>query len=399
MDRIAISAAKTQMTADLHLSDIQMGWVLSIFAIGYALFQIPVGMLADKLGSRIILTSVVFSWSLFTGLTGIATSFVFLLFIRFLFGASEAGAFPGIARIVYTWMPMKERGIAQGINFSGSRFGAAFTLPFIAWLIVSIGWRSTFIVLMIIGFLWSIFWFFWFRDDPVQDQTLSKNERNYILQTRQLKNQDDLYSLISFKSMFTSLNMWYLMVQYFCSNFTFFFCITWGFPYLKSTYLLTTQEASFYTAIPLLFGAFGNIFSGWLVDKIYKHSFWILSRRVPAILGFICAAIGIIGCGSAPDIQIAIAFLSLAIFGADMTLCSSWSTCIDIGKKNAGVVSGTMNMAGNIGAFITALFFPYLQHWTGSTIPFFVVGSALNGLAVLLWIFIDPKKVLFRTDL
>ena len=91
-----------------------------------------------------------------------------MLVVRLLFGAGEAGAFPGVARAVYSWIPMPERGLVQGINFSGRRFGAAFALPAVAALINSIGWRTTFVVLMLIGFVWAVWWWWWFRDDPAE---------------------------------------------------------------------------------------------------------------------------------------------------------------------------------------------------------------------------------------
>ncbi|WKX77902.1 hypothetical protein [Zobellia laminariae] len=92
------------------------------------------------------------------------------------------------------------------------------------------------------------------------------------------------------------------------------------------------------------------------------------------------------------SVEGAILFLSLAIFGADMTLPSSWAFCVDIGKEHSGAVSGTMNMAGNIGAFLTALAFPYLQSWTESTTPFFVVGALLNSIAILMWYNMKPQR-------
>ena len=102
VDRVCISSAKSNIAADLQLSDTQMGWVLSIFALGYALFQVPSGIMADRYGPRIILSAVVTFWSLFTALTAAAQGFISMLACRFLFGAGEAGAFPGCARAVYS---------------------------------------------------------------------------------------------------------------------------------------------------------------------------------------------------------------------------------------------------------------------------------------------------------
>ena len=184
------------------------------------------------------------------------------------------------------------------------------------------------------------------------------------------------------------------MAQYFASNFTFFFTLTWLFPHIKNEYGLETVEAAFYASAPLIAGAIGNWFSGWLVDRIYSNGQWTMSRRIPAIVGFILAAGGLIGSVYMTEVGGAIFFLSIAIFGADMTLSPSWSFCVDIGQKNAGAVSGTMNMAGNIGSFITALAFPYLQAWTDSTTPFFFVGAALNVVAIVAWIVMQPDKKL-----
>ena len=134
-DRACISAAKGPLAADLELTDKQMGWVISAFALGYALLQAPTGMLADRYGPRRILTTLVVFWSLFTGLTAAAWNVGSLLVIRFLFGAGEAGAFPGMARAAYAWIPMRERGLVQGINFSGGRLGAL--LPCRRWRLAS----------------------------------------------------------------------------------------------------------------------------------------------------------------------------------------------------------------------------------------------------------------------
>ncbi len=390
VDRVCISAAQPDVVADLGLTDTQMGWVLSVFALGYALFQTPSGILADKYGPRRILTAVVTFWSIFTALTGLAFNYVTMLVCRFLFGVGEAGAFPGMARAVYSWIPMKERGLVTGINFSGSRLGAAFALPVVAWMITTIGWRLSFGVLGAIGVVWAVLWYFWFRDDPFEHTGMSEKELAYILANRQQPSVSK--QKLSPGLLFSSKNMWLAMGQYFASNFTFFFTLTWLFPHIKAEYNLGTVEAAFYASAPLIAGAFGNWFSGWLVDRIYSRGQWKLSRTLPAILGFTLAAGGLLGSVYSTEVGGAIFFLSIAIFGADMTLSPSWSFCVDIGRENAGAVSGTMNMAGNIGSFITALAFPYLQVWTDSTTPFFYIGAALNVLAIFAWMAMQPEK-------
>lgn len=392
IDRVCISVAKEPISETLNLNDKQMGWVLAAFSLGYALFQTPAGMLSDKLGPRKVLSVIVTVWSAFTALTGAAWNFISLLVVRFLFGTGEAGAFPGMSRAIYSWIPLNERGLVTGVNFSGSRLGAAFALPFVAWMIGDFGWRPTFMILGGIGVVWAGAWYVFFRDKPEEHQGISEEERTVILANRQQQDASENGNKIRMSTLLQSKNMWLAMGQYFCSNFTFFFALTWLFPHVKSEYNLDTLEAGFYTSIPLIYGAFGNWFSGAMMDRIFKSGQWNRSRIFPASLGFLLAAVGLVGSIYMDSAVGAIVFLSLAIFGADMTLPPSWSFCVDIGKENSGAVSGTMNMAGNIGAFLTALAFPYLQSWTQSTTPFFVVGALLNSIAILMWFNMKPQQ-------
>lgn len=383
IDRVCISVAKDPIAGDLNLSDKAMGWILSSFALGYALMQVPSGMMADRHGPRKVLTAIVAFWSGLTALTGAAWNFLSLLTVRFLFGAGEAGAFPGMSRAIFSWFPLKERGIITGINFSGSRLGAAFALPLVAYMITDFGWRNAFFILGGVGVVWAITWWMLFRDTPEEHPMLDEKEKDYILETRQQVSETS--EKLGIKDLLKSKNMWSTIGQYFCSNFTFFFALTWLFPYLKNKYQLETMEASWYAVAPFIAGAFGNWVAGGMVDSIFKKGNWNRSRNLPAIIGFALAAFGLIGSLYMDSPIGAIIFLSIAIFGADMTLPPSWALCVDIGKKNSGAVSGTMNMAGNIGSFLTALAFPYLTDWTGSVDYFFYVAAGLNVIAIFLW--------------
>src|SRR6185503_4369899 len=185
VDRVCISTAKGPIVAELGLTDAQFGWALSAFAFGYALLQTPSGMVADRLGARRILAAIVTIWSVFTGLTALAWNFVSLVVIRFLFGAGEAGAFPGMARAVFSWIPVRERGLVKGINFSASRLGAAITMPLLPLTIEALGWKSAFAGLMLVGFVWAVAWWLWFRDEPADHPRISREELAVIISGRQ----------------------------------------------------------------------------------------------------------------------------------------------------------------------------------------------------------------------
>jgi len=391
IDRACISAAKEEISSDLNFDLTDFGWVMAMFTLGYALFQTPSGKWADKKGPRGVITSIVAIWSVLTAMTGAAWSFVSMMVIRFLFGAGEAGAFPSLAKVVYNWFPVKERGIIQGINFSGSRIGAAFALPLVAIIISRVGWRMSFLIFGMVGVLFAVLWYWLFRNTPEESVAISDQEKKYILETREQSSSKGKENL-SFGKIISTRNMWLAMLQYMASNFTFYFTLTWMYPYMKDRFALGGVEAGLYSMVPLFAGAVGNWVSGLWVDSLYKRRNVKISRRLPAITGFILAALGMLMMARIDTPQIAIIFLAIAIFGADMTLSPSWAFCIDIGKENAGAVSGTMNMAGNLGAFVTIIAFPYLYEWTGSFQPFFYVCVVLSAIAIALWMSMDPNK-------
>ncbi|MEL7162677.1 MAG: MFS transporter, partial [Bacteroidota bacterium] len=232
-------------------------------------------------------------------------------------------------------------------------------------------------------------------DEPADHGSVDADELAYIKANIEPRSEMP-QPATDFSVLFGNRNMWLLMGQYFGSNFTFFFTLTWLFPYLKSTYSLDFQETGFYSAAPLLLGACGNWFSGWLVDRLYRRGSLGLSRKLPAIIGFALAAIGVLASVAQTDVVWAVVWISVAVFGADMTLSPSWAACVDIGRRSAGAVSGTMNMAGNLGSFFTALAFPYLVDAFGSAQPFFYVAAGLSALSLLLWLGVKPEVPIFK---
>ncbi|MDV6032887.1 MAG: MFS transporter [Phycisphaera sp. RhM] len=399
VDRACISAAKDDMASDLGFSDQQMGWVMAAFSLGYALFQVPSGKLADRFGPRVVMTVVCLCWSLFTALTGVVRGIYAMIGLRFLFGLGEAGGYPTLARAFTNWLPMNERGITNSISFSGGRLGAALAMPGVVWLIGALGgWQQTFWFFGAVGIGFAVVWFALFRDRPEDHFAVSPAERDHIIEARRpRKSGSEAVNAvadvpITFGNMLQSPNMLMLMVQYVAHNFTFFFTVTWFFPYLKESYQLTSEQAGWYAMSPLLCGVLGNWLAGFTVDRLYSQGRWQLSRRLPAAVGFLLAAIGMSLCVNMTTPFWAVVCMCIAIFGSDMILSPSWSTCMDIGGASAGAVSGAMNMVGNLGAFFTALSFPYLKDALGSHQPFFYVAAGLNVLAIFLWFRIRPDR-------
>ena len=371
IDRACISSAKDPIAADLKLSDSAMGMVFGAFALGYALAQIPSGWLADRVGPRLTLAGVVTAWSALTALTGAAWSLTSLVVIRFLFGAGEAGAFPGGVRAIYNWLPAHERGRANGVLFSGSRIGGALSFPLFAWMLAEWHWRTAFAILGAVGVVWALGWLVWFRDYPANPPP---------------REAAPAVAQIGLGDVFRSGPMALAMTQYFAGNFTFFICLSWMHPYLKSEYKLTNQEAAAYTMVPLLVGASAQWVSGFIVDRLYRSRCRAWSRRLPAILGFGLAAAGVAAVTLMDSPVAAVACFTLATFGADMTISPSWAFCTDVAGKNSGSVSASMNMMGNVGSFVSANAFPWLYAATGSAAAYFLVAALLNVVSIGCWL-------------
>lgn len=404
MDRICISAASGDIQSDLGISSQMMGYIFGVFALGYALFQIPAGWLADRYGPKKSLTWVVMSWSTFTALSGAAWNAVSMLILRFLFGVGEAGAFPGATKAFYKWIPAKERGLANGIFHSGARVGAAVSLFLLPFLIRKVGWRMTFLITGVLGLAWVLVWNWWYTDSPRQNKRISQKELDYI--ENGIDGDGSAASRIPIGQILTSSNMLFLMFQYIASNITFFISFTWLLPYLVSQW---GESAQIYAPVPLLFGMFAQWFSGWLATVIFPRFGQVLSRKIPAITGFAISVAGLVLITLMPG-NSALAFtimFSIAVFGVEMTISPSWSLCMDIGGENSGIVSATMNMLGNIGSAFSAIIFPFfissitiplLVPATGTANSFFIFSAVVNLLAIAAWLLIRPGKRLGSAD-
>jgi ACS family glucarate transporter-like MFS transporter len=391
VDRVAISAAKNDMAVELGIPDVTFGFIFGVFALGYALFQIPAGWCADRYGPRLFLALIVVLWSLFTGLTGLAAGSAMLIVIRFLFGGAEAGIYPTASRAIYNWIPVQQRGAAQGLLFVGSRLGAAFGLSVVSFTIAQFGWRESFWTLGAIGIVLAAVWYAWFRDQPEEKNSVSASEVEFIRAAARAQ-QEQAGASEGWRQLLLSRNSGLLMAQYFASNFTFFIAFSWLLPYLKAQYRLSATEAGAYASVPLYFGAFGNWFSGAVVDAIYRKGRWRMSRLAPALAGFGLAAVSLVAGASMPGVTGAVICFSLATLGVDMTLSPSWTACQDIAGARTGSLSGAMNMMGNLGSFISSVTFPALVAATGTAATYFYVAAAINVLAMLCWWRIRPGR-------
>lgn len=390
LDRISLSAASTEIMKSLSITTVQWGWILGVFTISYALFEIPTGWLGDRFGGKKILIRIVIWWSVFTMLTGCANGFWGLLLIRFLFGVGEAGAYPNTSILLSKWFPSFERARAQAMIWGASRLGAALT-PFIVLPIQHhVGWHTSFYVLGAIGIIWCAYFYFRVEEDPVVDSKISKEELQEIIANREIASSAKNVK-ISFWTGFKSKNFNFLLVMYITYAIGAYFFQSWFHTYLEKGRNMPKESLLWAASIPYLLGMIGCLCGGWLSDMACKKWGKKWGRRLVPMTGLFVAGICIIAAALASDNLSAIIFLGVGMACMDVTAPAAWAVAMDIGGEKSGTVSGAMNCTGLIGAYFMTTSFGYLANAYGYHFPLLLIGViVLTG--AFLWLQINAEK-------
>ncbi|HEU5165594.1 MAG TPA: MFS transporter [Chitinophagaceae bacterium] len=389
LDRNCIGLLGTRIKNEFHLNNEQFGWVMAAFALAYAVFEIPSGILSDRIGQRAVFIRIVSWWSVFTVLTGFTTGFTSLIIVRFLFGMGEAGVFPTCSGTFSRWFPVSET--ARSINIT--TFAQSVSLAIAPLIIIPLaahyGWRTTFYINGLIGFVWVAVCYAWFKNQPSEMKGMSKKERTYIEENRRFKTGNHHISL---KSLLKSRSLIAISAIHFCASWGFYFFIGWLPTYLTEGRNFLEQDSKM--LIALMFGTgilivpLGGIFSDWLTRK----KGLLFSRRSlgMTILGGTAVALLVVGLTSS-NIVVAISLVIAYIF-FPLNNTNNYSVCIDLGGNNAGAVAGVMNFTAQMGAFIMLILFGKLVNLTHSyNIPVIVIASILL-VGFLLWFLVDPRK-------
>jgi MFS family permease len=389
IDRVCISFAAPFISADLHLSKVQMGHAFSAFGWTYALFEIPGGFLGDWIGPRRVLLRIVLWWSFFTAATGWAWNFVSLAITRALFGAGEAGCFPNLTKTFTIWLPHRERVRAQGIMWLSARWGGAFTPPLVYLAIQVMSWRHAFELFGGIGVVWAILFYSWYRDHPRDNPSLNAAERQLLAPNESLASG---HAHVPWSKFAASPQVWLLCGQYFCSSYGWYFYITWLPTYLKEARGLELGASAIFGILPLFLGGIGSLVSGFIAAPLTRLTGSVLkTRRRLAYVGFSGASLLLIVSTRMHNPVPAMIAMGLASFSNDLVMPGSWGACMDVGGKYAGTLSGAMNMMGNIGGAVSPTVIGYMLRWTHNNWDLtFYVSAAVYGMAALLWRFLDP---------
>ena len=396
LDRVNISTAAPVISKEFGFDKITMGVIFSAFSWAYASFQVPGGWLGDRFGARNVLTIIVTYWSAMTAATAAASGAASFMVFRFLFGVGEAGAFPVATRAMQLWYPKHERGFVQGITHSASRLGAAIAPPIVVLIMTTLGWRSVFYICGAVGIVWSVLWYFAYRNLPEEHGLVNEAELAHIRGTDETGsvNRPNIAKKpsVPWGTLLRSPNMWAIMCAYFTYVYCLWIFLSWLPSYLVEFRHFTLLKVGFLASLPLWAGVVGDTVGGlatdWLLARTGNIKF---ARRAVAITGMLGCAVFIVPAALATEAYTAVYCLTAAMFFLECTIGPSWAVPMDMGGEVSGTVSGMMNMAGNIGGALSPIVFGVLVQFGSWEAPF-VVAASLLVLGAAIWGFwLDPS--------
>jgi sugar phosphate permease len=403
VQRQGFVAGTPYIKKDLGLNDEQMGYLASVWLVAYGTFQVPGGLLGDRLGARHLLTLLVLAWSLAAGAVALTAglppggwlAFACLVVLRFLFGMFQGGGFPVLARVIADWMPARQRGFAQGTVWTFSRLGGALAPPLVVGLILAFGgrWAIPLVLLTGLGLCWCALFWPWFRNRPEEMPQVNAAERDYIT-SGQPPPRRPRHGPIPWRLFLRSRSVWALCLLYGFGGFAGNFITSLLNIYLRDHRQLSDEDTAWLSGMPLACGIvsclLGGALSDWLIRRFGSRK-W--GRRLVG-----CTALALAGLSAllpiwAREVWLLGLAFSAWFFFNDATMGPAWAACADVGEHYAGTLSGAMNMTGALFGAVGMAFAGACFH-RGQDELVFVVFACSYGLAALCWLAVDVTKPL-----
>ena len=396
IDRTAFALLWPEMGKDLGMDNSDYALMLNVFMITYAASKFLSGRLYDKIGTRIGFTLSILVWSLAAAFHAIAKGVVSLSIVRGLLGLGEAGLWPGTVKNNGEWFPVKQRALAQGIFNSGASIGNVIAPIIIVYLYAQFGWKSTYIILGLVGLIWILPWLVINKSKPETHPWITDEEKNMLLNdridnhTETIEGEKSLsvLKILSFKE------PWGILLCRFFIEPIWWFFAGWMPIYLNNKFGLSIEEIGNTMWISYLMAAAGGILGGLFTEEIIKRTSIDFGRKASIALGSLLIIIGfvsIILLVTETNYMTFIYLAGLALFGFQFAIGNIQTLSSDLFRgPSVGTLAG---LAGTVAAFS-----PIIMNWFigritkgGSYIPAFVAITISVVLAVLVVLFLIKK--------
>lgn len=400
LDRSNISIAAVPIQLQFGLTDIQLGGVFSAFVLGYALTQPLAGRIADRFGPWRAVGAGIVCWSVLTTATalvpsGFPWSLSALAGVRLCLGMGESVVFPASNRLVAAWMPKSERGLANGLIFSGVGLGAAIAPPVTTWLMVTRNWHWAFFASAVIGLLVLCVWMLVVRDRPEDHPWVTAGEVAHIRTTAVMEPPSS--PPIPWRLVLKNRQVLLLSASYFTYGYVAYVFFTWFYKYLSSVRGLDLKSSALYAMAPFMGMALASPLGGWLSDRLTLRVGARAGRCWTAAAALATAAVFVALAVRVTDPRAACLVLAGGAGALYLSQSAYWTLSADLGGNSAGTVSGIMNLFNQLGGVLTASLTPWLAGHFGWSFSFEVLAGVCL-LGAILWLFIEPPAASCRRN-
>jgi MFS family permease len=385
LDRINMSVAGRSVALEFGLSPVQLGYLFSSFLWAYVVMMLPSGRLVDSFGAhRLAAVGAVF-WSVAQMLTGAATGFGTMILARLGLGAGEAPTFPVSYRAVRDWAPWSERGLAVGCIQAGTLCGPALSAPLVAWLIMALSWRWSFVITGAVGLVWVAVWLA-FVSTPERTGWLPEPERRKILAERHGHEAVVDRGGVGYRGLLRSPSMWGLAVSQGCAVYSVYLYLSWLPNYLQTARGLSIVNSGLFTSVPFLVGGVVIILTNWIGDRMLTPATMHTgARRIVVVACLLLCSVGV----AIPFVDSLTMVVVLTIFPVSFGATASATNAAlanDLLRSHAdsGRAFAFMVLGGNVFGLMAPIVTGYIVQVTGSFSSAFVLagGLSLLGAAV-----------------
>jgi len=392
-DRTNISVATKPLMNEYGLTKGQMGILLSSFAWSYALLQIPIGTLLDKVGVKWLMRVGTVLWSIATFMTAMVSGMGLIILSRILLGAAEAPAFPGASKATGYWFPTKERGLATSSFDAAAKFSNVIGVPIIAYTVTVWGWRGGFWLTAILSLLYAVLYWVFYRD-PKEAKYLSADERKYIEEGgAQVEGEAAGGVMRNLGFLLSQPKVWGLTIGFAAYGYTFYLLLTWLPGYLETQMHMTVLKSGLYTVIPWLFATLTDIIiGGWLVDHLIKRGHNSTKVRKTLIVIGMIMGLAVAGAAFTSNPNVAIIWITIALSGLAFSAPIGWSIPALIAPKGTvGTVGSIMNFLNNVMGILAPIVTGFIAGGTGSFAIGFIVAAIVLIIGIFSYIFLLGK--------
>jgi MFS transporter, ACS family, D-galactonate transporter len=389
-DRTNISVTEGAMRAEFHLSAGQIGIVLSSFLWSYALLQIPVGLLLDKIGVKWVVRAATWIWGVACVLTATASGTGLLLISRILLGIAEAPVFPGAMKATGYWFPRTERGLSTAVFDSGQRLSNVIGTPLVALAVVTLGWRGAFWTTGALSVVFALVFWFGYRNpkEALRSGRLSEAEYDYI---REGGAQDEDISqpnpFSNLRYVLRQRKVWGLSLGLACAGYTTWMLLTWLPGYLQTALHMSVLKSGLYTAVPWLVAVGAEfLIPGWLVDHLIQRGNKPTTVRKSVLVAGMIVALGVAGAAFTTSAAVALFWITVGTVGITLSFCVSNSLPALIAPEGSvGAVASTMNFVNTLFGVAAPIVTGYLLQATGGFSAAFLVAAAILFLGIFFY--------------